>query len=182
MYIKELTQNTGRRYQQSVLLSGWWLPRARGILSVMDHLTKYLVEARVEDLRRDARRVPPTRVPFDARHRKREALASPITIRRAHPDNVAAPAHLAALDSSEVPDAPVFLATFDGELRAALSLNDGALVADPFQSSVPMVDLLKAAAAHLQTEHRPSWRGRVRRALGGRDPRRRKRDERRPAL
>jgi hypothetical protein len=147
----------------------------------MDYLTKYLVEARVADLRRDARRVPPTRVPFDARHRKREALASPITIRCAHPDDAAAPAHLAAPDSSEVPDAPVLLATFDGELRAAQSLNDGALVADSFDSSAPMVDVLKAAAAHVQTDNRPRWRGRLRRALGGRDPRRGKRNERRPA-
>jgi hypothetical protein len=40
----------------------------------MDYLTKYLVEAHVEDLRRDARRVPPMPMPFDARHRKRQPI------------------------------------------------------------------------------------------------------------
>jgi hypothetical protein len=47
------------------------------------------------------------------------------------------------LDSSEIPAAPVLLAEVEGELRAALSLSDGAIVADPFHPTAGLVLLLE---------------------------------------
>jgi hypothetical protein len=71
-----------------------------------------------------------------------------ITIRPAYGDDERALARLAALDSSRVPTAPVLLAEVDGELRAALSLQDSAVVADPFY---PTLDLIVLLRTHAQT-------------------------------
>ena len=71
---------------------------------------------------------------------------APITIRRAHPEEPGV-LRVAALDSARVPRSPLLVAEVDGEIRAALSLDDGASVADPFHSSLGLVDLLRARAA-----------------------------------
>lgn len=85
-----------------------------------------------------------------------------VTIRHAFPDDALALLRLAALDSHEPPAHPVLVAEVEGELRAALSLRDAAVVADPFHRTRALVDLLKARAAQLtaadkgQSETRPS--------------------------
>jgi hypothetical protein len=56
---------------------------------------------------------------------------------------------LAALDSAELLEQPALVAEVDGELRAALSLRDGAVIADPFHRTEALVDLLLARAAQL---------------------------------
>jgi hypothetical protein len=53
---------------------------------------------------------------------------------------------LAALDSARPLDGDVLLAYAGGEVRAALSLDSGRVVADPFWPSAELVDLLRAAA------------------------------------
>jgi hypothetical protein len=58
-------------------------------------------------------------------------------------------ARLAALDSSTPPAEPVLLAEVDGQLRAALSLTGGTVVADPFHPTAELVDLLRARARQL---------------------------------
>jgi len=68
-----------------------------------------------------------------------------LTLRFAFPDDEAALARLAALDSSEAPAMPVLLGEVGGQLRAALSLADGAVVADPFHPTVALVELLRAS-------------------------------------
>jgi hypothetical protein len=70
-----------------------------------------------------------------------------ITIRPAYADDHSPVARLAALDSAEIPSAPILLAEVDGQLRAALSLDDGAVIADPFFPSVHLVELLRSHAA-----------------------------------
>jgi hypothetical protein len=70
-----------------------------------------------------------------------------ITIRPAYADDQRSIARLAVLDSAEIPSAPMLLAEVDGELRAALSLDDGAVIADPFFPSVHLVELLNSHAA-----------------------------------
>jgi hypothetical protein len=71
-----------------------------------------------------------------------------ITIRPAYADDQASLSQLAALDSAVgVPAGPVLLAEVDGQLRAALSLADGAVIADPFFATVDLVALLHARAA-----------------------------------
>jgi hypothetical protein len=70
---------------------------------------------------------------------------SPITIRRAHPEEPGV-LRVAALDSGRVPRSPLLVAEVDGEVRAALSLDDGAHVADPFHPTRELVELLRARA------------------------------------
>ena len=53
---------------------------------------------------------------------------------------------VAALDSARVPRAPLLVAEMDGEVRAALSLDDGGAIADPFHRSLELVELLRARA------------------------------------
>jgi hypothetical protein len=70
-----------------------------------------------------------------------------ITIRPCFGDDHSSLRVLAALDSAEIPPSPVLLAEVDGQLRAALSLQDGSVIADPFFPTVHLVELLKTRAA-----------------------------------
>ncbi|MBV9416813.1 MAG: hypothetical protein JO363_17655 [Solirubrobacterales bacterium] len=137
----------------------------------MNNLSKYLVETRIDDLRRDARRARGAAVASDSRGRRRETPGAPITIRRDAVSDAAALRRIADLDSSEVPAAPLLLAAVDGEVRAAVSLSTGAVVADPFHDTAVIVELLTAYAAHERADRRTRLRGRIRRAFGGRERR-----------
>ena len=64
---------------------------------------------------------------------------------------------LAALDSARPLDGDVMLAYADGGVRAALSLETGRAVADPFYPSLELVPLLRAAAGNGASRRR-SWR------------------------
>lgn len=74
----------------------------------------------------------------------------PVTLRFAFPDDAEALARLAVLDSSEAPALPALLAEVDGQLRAALSLADGAVIADPFHPAEALIELLHARARQLE--------------------------------
>jgi hypothetical protein len=88
----------------------------------------------------------------------------PISIRDAYPDDSAALRRLAALDSAPVPQAPVLVADVGGELRAALSLRDGSVVADPFALTADLVVLLEVQASQLRPARRRSRAGSAMRA------------------
>lgn len=131
----------------------------------MNSLSKEMARARIEDIQRDARLA---RTGAARRNDDRPAvkpLARPITIRRATVDDDAAVRRVAELDSSQVPAAPLLLAEVDGEVRAAVSLADGAFVADPFHYTAAIVELLDACAAHEPMAHRSRLRRRWRRTL-----------------
>jgi hypothetical protein len=70
---------------------------------------------------------------------------APITTRRAHPEEPGV-LRVAALDSASVPRSPLLVAEVDGKVRAVLSLDDGAHVADPFHPTRDLLDLLRARA------------------------------------
>jgi hypothetical protein len=53
---------------------------------------------------------------------------------------------LAALDSSSPPTGDVLLAEMGEELWAAMSLDTGAVIADPFRPSAELVELLRVRA------------------------------------
>ena len=53
---------------------------------------------------------------------------------------------LAALDSAAVPAGLLLLGEQNGELRAALSVSDGSVIADPFRRTAHLVDAMRAAA------------------------------------
>jgi hypothetical protein len=70
-----------------------------------------------------------------------------ITIRPAYADDQRPLARLAALDSAPgTPAGPLLLAEIDGEPKAALSLVDGSVIADPFTPTADLVALLRHRA------------------------------------
>jgi hypothetical protein len=56
---------------------------------------------------------------------------------------------LAELDSGSAPSGPALVAEVDGRLRAALPLDGGRPLADPFHSGVELVELLRLRASQL---------------------------------
>jgi hypothetical protein len=75
-----------------------------------------------------------------------------VVIRPERPEDRAALARLAELDSARLPAAPVLVAVVGGELRAALSLSDGAAIADPFHRTAWLMTLLTVRAGQLRGE------------------------------
>jgi len=71
---------------------------------------------------------------------------SPVVVRPALSVDRPELQRLAALDSARAPDGDVLLAFEGGELRAALSVQTGAAVADPFRRTAHLVELLRTAA------------------------------------
>jgi hypothetical protein len=69
-----------------------------------------------------------------------------ITIRIARVGDGPDLARLAALDSAEIPSGRLLIAEVGGEMRAALSLYDRAVIADPFHRTVELVRLLAVRA------------------------------------
>jgi hypothetical protein len=69
-----------------------------------------------------------------------------LTIRRATPADAFSLRRLAVLDSSSPPTGDVLLAEMDSELWAAVSIDTGASVADPFRPSGDLVELLRFRA------------------------------------
>jgi hypothetical protein len=90
-----------------------------------------------------------------------------VTVRRATHDDGPALARLAALDCSSVPSEPVLLAEVDGTAMAAISIADGHVVADPFERTADLVELLRVRAA--QSSREPAATGTRRLGLGRRD-------------
>jgi hypothetical protein len=77
-----------------------------------------------------------------------------LTIRRATRADQFAVRRLAALDSASPPTGEVILAEMGDELWAALSIDTGAAVADPFRPSGDLVDLLRFRAGRLNGDAR----------------------------
>jgi hypothetical protein len=82
-----------------------------------------------------------------------------IVIRPAGPGDGPTVQRLAALDSAHMPAAPILLVERDGDAVAAVSLTDGAIVADPFTPTSDLVELLRIHAETHGTT-RPSRLGR----------------------
>jgi hypothetical protein len=124
-------------------------------------LHRLFVQARIDELLRagvHAARVagpPPPAVPVQAE--------LSVTLRYGFPDDAEPLGRLAALDSAVPPEQPVLVAEVGGELRAALSLSDGSVIAHPFYGTAPVVELLRARARQLDDVGRSG-----RRRLGSR--------------
>jgi hypothetical protein len=78
-----------------------------------------------------------------------------LTIRYADSLDDQALAALAALDSAAQLRLPVLVTDVEGELRAALSLTDGAVIADPFRPTAELIELLSTRALQLAGRPQP---------------------------
>jgi hypothetical protein len=135
----------------------------RGGMVLYPSLRNELGEARGEALRRHAGRRGWASAGAES------AADVAIVIRPGRPEDQRALERLAGLDSASVPAAPLLVAEADGALRAALSLHDGAVIADPFHRTAPLVALLVARSQQLNGEPfgRRRWLSRLRLAIAG---------------
>ncbi len=72
-----------------------------------------------------------------------------VSLRVSSDDDAGALARLAELDSSRIPPGPMLLAEVDDHVRAAVSLADGSVLADPFHTTNETIKLLRARAKQL---------------------------------
>jgi hypothetical protein len=87
-----------------------------------------------------------------------------LTIRRADSSDTGALVRLAALDSASPPTGEALLAEVGGELWAAVEIDSGSAIADPFRPSGEIVDLLRLQVS-LNGRPQRSGRGALARLL-----------------
>jgi hypothetical protein len=97
-----------------------------------DHLLRSLSRSRVEDALRTRNQSP-----------RRDVALPPVIIRHAAASDLASLERLAALDSARIPSGELFVAEIDGRLLAATSIDTGAVIADPFEHTASIVELLR---------------------------------------
>jgi hypothetical protein len=126
----------------------WAEPAQSKMLSMFnDNLLRNLSETRVADARRDTRQhAEPRGGPEPRSVLNRVSQDAPLTIRHATAADFPALERLAALDSRRIPTGELFVAEAEGRLLAATSLDTGAVVADPFERTASIVELLRAHA------------------------------------
>jgi hypothetical protein len=88
------------------------------------------------------------------RRKELTVTTSPLQIRQAGEHDALAVERLAALDSSHAPRGDVLLAEVGEELWAALSMDDGHLVADPLRHSADAALLLAQRSAQIRRARR----------------------------
>jgi hypothetical protein len=103
----------------------------------------------------------------DQDHERMTSTAS-LTIRHANASDEAGLTVLAALDSSRVPSGELLVAELDGRLVAALSIDTGAAIADPFEHTAAIVESLRARARESREPRPAILPGHLGRALFGR--------------
>jgi hypothetical protein len=77
-------------------------------------------------------------------------VSNTVVIRSARDADLAPLHDLAELDSAPALTGPVLVAVVDGRPWAALALDDGRVIADPFQPSGAAVELLRLRVAQLR--------------------------------
>jgi hypothetical protein len=88
-----------------------------------------------------------------------------LTLRMASPADERAVIRLGQLDSGWPPPAPLLLGFAGDRLLAAISLSDGEVIADPFENTAFLVDMLRSRASQLDGT---PGRGRLRRRSASR--------------
>lgn len=85
-----------------------------------------------------------------------------VTLRRANFHDDVALERLAQLEGLDVPAEPILVAEVDGRVLAALSIEDGTVIADPFAPTGHLVEMLDAQAYRRPAAHRRGSRpGRI---------------------
>jgi hypothetical protein len=126
-----------------------WARLAQSIMPFMlnDHLLRIVSRTRINDAQRARRAQAQARggpVPRIASNRT--SPDAPVTIRHAHAGDLRPLERLAALDSRRIPSGELLVAEVQGRLVAALSIDTGAVIADPFESTASIVDVLRIQA------------------------------------
>jgi hypothetical protein len=100
------------------------------------------------------------------RHARRSCLTRAVTVRFAAEGDQDSLERLASLDSASAPSGATIVAEFGGELVAALSIESGRAIADPFRHTGEVVRELQHQAAELSRvrilprhAHRPAYAG-----------------------
>ena len=78
-------------------------------------------------------------------------MAPEITIRQATSADAFALRRLAALDDARALRGEVLLAEQAGDIRAALSLENGRAIANPFAPTAELVEILRTRGKHVET-------------------------------
>ena len=112
-----------------------------------DHLLRTLSRYQSDDAQRFRRDAHVADEPAAAERR-----SQPVTIRHAHPADLQSLQRLAALDSRRVPSGELFVAEVGGDLVAAVSIDTGAVIADPFEPTAAVVDLLRVHAEAIRPQ------------------------------
>jgi hypothetical protein len=91
-----------------------------------------------------------------------QLIDTQLTLRIARPEDDRALTRLAQRDSGRPPAGPLLLGFAGDRLVAAISLADGHLIADPFEPTAAIADVLRARAVQLQTREPRGLLGRLR--------------------
>jgi hypothetical protein len=91
-----------------------------------------------------------------------------VTVRRSTSTDASALARLAALDSASPPRGPALVAEADARILAALPLGSGRPIADPFEPTLELVQLLEMRRGQIETADRKPARRGLRSLLRGR--------------
>jgi hypothetical protein len=91
-----------------------------------------------------------------------------LTIRHANASDEADLTRLATLDSSRLPSGELLVAELDGRLVAALSIDTGAAVADPFEHTAAIVASMRAQVRGTRAPRPAVLPGQLGRVLFGR--------------
>jgi hypothetical protein len=76
-------------------------------------------------------------------------MSDPVTIRRSSDSDVRQLREVAELDNRRLPSPPFLVAEVRGEIVAALSIESGITVANPFRETADLVTLLRLRADQL---------------------------------
>jgi hypothetical protein len=93
--------------------------------------------------------------------KKREIVEPRLTVRRLQERDIDAIGRLAELDSQELPSGALLVAELGDELVAALPLEGGRVLADPFRPTASIVEILRLRASQLTSETRSPLRARL---------------------
>jgi hypothetical protein len=100
---------------------------------------------------------------------RRNDVSEPIMIRHSTSGDRSGVEQLAELDGRPAPVGEILLAEVDGKLWAAVGIDDGAAVADPFRPTADVVWLLQVRAEQERAARAPAAPAR-RPAIGGGRP------------
>jgi hypothetical protein len=125
----------------------------------MHPLNLEIIRQRAEETNRRAERFGPLLA--ELRGAAPPHSESPVTVRLATANDGPALVRVADLDSALMPSTPLLVGERGERVVAAVSLRDGAVIADPFAPTADVVALLRLRARQMGHRERPARRLRL---------------------